>query len=124
MATDARPAHRILMTYWSDNVSRFAAYPMPGSKASSGAMQTNPQLRRQLDAINVLAYAFLQVDAAGQVYFADPAVDLSAADLRHFCLRHPTACPNRAFASTGSFFAFARLTNRYHSLLKVVSTAS
>jgi chitinase len=121
VTTSAVPTHRILMTYWSDNVSRFAGYPMPGSLAPSGALQTNQQMQRQLDAINVLAYAFLQVDAAGDVYFADPAVDLSAADLRHFCPQHPTACPLPASASAGSFSAFARLTNRYHSLLKVVS---
>jgi hypothetical protein len=42
----------------------------------------NPQMQRQLDDINVLAYASLQVDAAGDVYFANPGVDLSAADLR------------------------------------------
>jgi chitinase len=94
---------------------------MPGSLAPSGATHTNQQMQRQLDAINVLAYAFLQVDAAGEVYFADPAVDLSTADLRHFCRQHPTACPHSASASTGSFSAFARLTNRYHSLLKIVS---
>jgi chitinase len=121
VTTNAGPMHRILMTYWSDNVSRFAGYSMPGSLAPSGAVQTNPQMQRQLDAINVLAYAFLQVDAAGDAYFADPAVDLSAADLRHFCPHHPTACPHPASASAGSFSAFARLTNRYHSLQKVVS---
>lgn len=121
VAANGGPTHRILMTYWSDNVSRFAGYPMPGSSAPSGATQTNQQMQRQLDAINVLAYAFLQVDAAGDVYFADPAVDLSTADLRHFCAQHPTACPHPASASAGSFAAFARLTNRYHSLLKIAS---
>ncbi|MGH8202792.1 MAG: glycosyl hydrolase family 18 protein [Steroidobacteraceae bacterium] len=121
VATRAVPTHRIVMTYWSDNVSRFAGYPIPGSMAPSGAMQTNPQMRRQLDDINVLAYAFLQVDAAGDVYFANPGVDLSAADLRRFCPEHPAACPHAASASAGSFSAFARLTNRYHSLLKVIS---
>ena len=121
VATNAVSTNRILMTYWSDNVSRFAGYPMPGSLSPSGAMQTNQQMHRQLDAINVLAYAFLQVDAAGDVYFADPAVDLSAADLRQFCPQHPAACPHSASASAGSFSAFARLTNRCHSLLKIVS---
>ena len=115
------PTRPILMTYWSDNVSRFAGYPMPGSLAPSGAVQANPEMHRQLDAINVLGYAFLQVDAAGDVYFASPAVDLSAADLRRFCPQHPTACPHSPSVSAGSFSAFARLTNRYSSLQKVAS---
>lgn len=119
--TGVLPTHRILMTYWSDNTSRFAGYPMPGSFARSGAMQTNPQMQRQLDDINVLAYAFLQVDAAGNVYFANPGVDLTAADLRQFCRQHPATCPHATSASAGSFPAFAHLTNRYRSLLKVVS---
>lgn len=118
---DAVSPHRILMTYWSDNVARFAGYPMPGSLDPSGAVQTNQPMQRQLDLINVLAYAFLRVDAAGKVYFANPAIDLSAADLRQFCPRHQASCPHPASASAGSFSAFARLTNRHHSLLKVVS---
>lgn len=121
VATNAVPKHRILMTYWSDNVSRFADYPMPGSLAPSGAVRTNPQLQRQLNDINVLAYAFLQVDAAGHVYFSNPRVDLSTADLRQFCRQHRAACPHAASASAGSFSAFAHLANRFHSLLKVVS---
>lgn len=121
VATGAVPTHRILMTYWSDNISRFAGYPMPGSLAPSGAMQTNPQMRSQLDDINVLAYAFLQVDAVGNVYFGNPGVDLSPADLRQFCPKYAAACPHAASASVGSFSAFARLTNRYHSLLKIIS---
>lgn len=120
-AAGAVPTHRILMTYWSDNISRFAGYPMPGSLAPSGAMQTNPQMQRQLDEINVLAYAFLQVDAAGDVYFTNPSVDLSAADLRQFCRQHPVACPHSTSASAGSFSAFSRLTNQRRSLLKIVS---
>lgn len=36
-----------------------------------GGAQTNPAMQRQLDEINALAYAFLQVDAAGDVYFAN-----------------------------------------------------
>ena len=70
------PSQRILMTYWSDNT--FADYPLPGSVAPSGAEQTNPEMLRQLNAINVLAYAFLQTDAAGNVYFNQPAIDLSS----------------------------------------------
>lgn len=115
------PTHRILMTYWSDNTVRYAHYPMPGSLAPSGATQTNPQMRRQLDAINVLAYAFLQADAAGNVYFDHPAVDLSSSDLRQYCHQQPTACPHADSASAGAFSAFARLNNRYHTVQRIVS---
>ncbi len=89
----------ILMTYWSDNTARFAGYPIPGSVAASGATQTNPPMQRQLDAINVLAYGFLQADAAGQVQFGNPAID----------------------RLEGSFAAFAHLDNRTHTLQKIIS---
>jgi chitinase len=119
----AAPAHAplILMTYWSHNTTRFAGYPVPGSLASSGSAQPNPQLQRQLDAINVLAYAFLLVDAAGEVYFDSPAVDLASSDVQQFCRQRPTACPQAGSASAGNFSAFARLNNRTHTLLKIIS---
>ncbi|HEY6455876.1 MAG TPA: glycoside hydrolase family 18 protein [Steroidobacteraceae bacterium] len=64
-------------------------------------------MQRKLDAVNVLAYAFFHVDAAGEV--------------QQFCQPHPIACPHDDSASGGSFAAFARLDNRYHSLQKIVS---
>src|SRR5215469_4792334 len=79
MGADATgiPMHRVLMTYWSNNTDRYTGYPMPGSSAPSGAPQANPEMQQQLDAINVLAYAFLHVDSAGKVYFVRPSVYLS-----------------------------------------------
>ncbi|MEJ0005942.1 MAG: hypothetical protein WDM77_06020 [Steroidobacteraceae bacterium] len=61
--------HGILMTFWSDDTARFVANPLPGSLNQAGAVRDNPALQRQLDAINVLAYAFLQVDGAGECVF-------------------------------------------------------
>lgn len=94
---------------------------MPGSVAPSGSTQTNPEMLRKLDAINVLAYGFLQVDAAGNLYFDHPAVDLGMNDVRQYCRPHPTACPHAESAMAGSFSAFARLDNRHHTLQKIVS---
>jgi chitinase len=111
----------ILMTYWSHNTTRFAGYPVPGSVAESGSVQVNPELQRQLDAINVLAYSFLKADPAGEVYFDNPATDLASGDVRQFCSQAPTACPGAGAASAGSFSAFARLDNHHHTLQKIIS---
>ena len=111
----------ILMTYWSHNTVRFAGYPVPGSLSATGSVQSNLPMQRQLDAINVLAYAFLQANAAGDVFFDSPAADLSAADAKGFCLQRSAACPGAAAASAGSFSAFARLNNREHTLQKIIS---
>ena len=113
--------HTILMTFWSDNISKYASYPIPGSLNQGGALQQNESLLLQLDAINVLAYAFLQVDGAGYVYFSRPSIDLSSSDVQHFCLKQPSSCPNAATAWSGSFSAFARLDNKDHTLQKVIS---
>ena len=109
------------MTYWSHDTVRHPGNPMPGSLALSGATQTNPEMLRKLDAISVLAYGFLQVDAAGNLYFDHPAVDLATNDVRQYCRPHPTACPHAESAMAGSFSAFARLDNRHHTLQKIVS---
>jgi chitinase len=111
----------ILMSFWSDNTLRFAGYPVPGSMAASGRVQSNPAMQRQLDAINVLPYAFLEADSAGEVYFGNPAVDLSSSDVQHYCRQRPAACPGAGSASAGSFSAFARLTNRTHTLRRIIS---
>lgn len=122
-ASDSSFGHAslILMAYWSHNTTRFAGYPVPGSLVSSGSAEKNPEMQRQLDAINVLAYAFLQADTAGDVYFDNPATDLSSSDVQQFCRQAPSACPNAGSASAGSFSAFARLNNRHHSLQKIIS---
>lgn len=114
-------SHKILMTYWSDNTTRYADYPIPGSLSPSGTTQKNPELMGQLDMINVLAYAFMQVDGSGHVYFNHPAVDLSRHDVRGFCHQHSDSCPSAGQASAGSFSAFAKLQNTRRTLRKIIS---
>ncbi len=115
------PLHAILMTYWSDDTSRYADYPVPGSLSSRGAIQANPQLLRQLDDLDVMAYAFLKVDAGGELYFRRPDVDLSTSDVGDFCHEWPSACPHTTAALAGSFDAFARLQNQRGELQKIIS---
>jgi GH18 family chitinase len=120
-AAGAASSNEILMTYWSDDTSRHAGYPLPGSVDAAGMRQDNSELLQQLDVIDVLAYAFLQVDLAGNLYFRNPRVDLSTRDGELFCRQQPATCPNAENAMTGSFDAFARLTNGQHALKKIIS---
>lgn len=113
--------HKILMTYWSDNTARYAYDPIPGSLSPTGVTQKNPKLLNQLDLINVLAYAFLQVDASGHVYFAHPDTDLSKRDTASFCKQDPESCPDADKAFAGNFSAFAKLQNKSGTLRKVIS---
>ncbi|HTV80008.1 MAG TPA: glycoside hydrolase family 18 protein [Steroidobacteraceae bacterium] len=110
----------ILMTYWSDDPAAHPGDPLPGSVGADGMPVQNAALLRQLDDIDVLAYAFLRVDETGNVYFRNPAVDLSAADAG-FCRRNPPACPPRQGPASGSFDAFVHLTNRQQALKRIIS---
>jgi len=110
-----------VMTYWSHNLTRYPDFPVPGSLDGAGKQRNNPAFRAALNDVDVLAYAFLQVDASGTVYFSRPAVDLSAADRRGFCAEQPRSCPNAAEAAEGSFRAFARLQNSVGKLEKIIS---
>lgn len=115
------PTRFVLMTFWSHNILRYADFPVPASLDPAGYRQRNPDFRAALNDIDVLAYAFVKVDAAGKVYFSRPSVDLSADDRREFCSEHPHSCPQAARAAAGSFRAFARLQNRRGTLEKIVS---
>jgi GH18 family chitinase len=115
------PAHELLMTFWSDDTTNHPGNPLPGSVGPSGSVLQNAALSRQLDAIDVLAYAFLLVDAAGNVYFRNPAIDLSPGDTHGFCRQNPAACPQADSALGSSFDVFAHLTNRRGTLQKIVS---
>jgi chitinase len=97
------------------------SFPVPGSRDAAGTRQRNRAFRAQLNEVDVLAYGFLDVDAAGNVYFRNPSVDLSAPDRVGFCARHPAACPGDARRADGSFDAFTRLQNRTGTLRKIVS---
>jgi GH18 family chitinase len=116
-----QPAHEILMTYWSDDTTNHPGNPLPGSVDASGTVLKNSALLQQLDAIDVLAYSFLLVDEAGNIYFRNPAVDLSAGDLQGFCRQNSAACPKVGSAAGGSFDAFGHLTNRVRTLKKIIS---
>lgn len=110
-----------LMTFWSDNTAHYPVFPVPGSFNASGKARRNAAFTADLNHIDVLAYAFVEVDASGAVYFRRPAVDLSRQDARRFCGSHPSACPDLKRAAQGSFDAFARLQNRAGTLRKIVS---
>ena len=120
-ASAAAASHPLLMTFWSDDFAHHAGNPLPGSVDASGAIVVNPTLTQQLASVDVLAYAFLRVDEAGDVYFAHPDVDLSSADRVEFCKQHASACPHAESASGGSFSAFAHLDNQAHDLRRIVS---
>jgi|GEM_PF-3661929 len=109
------------MSFWSHNQVRYPGNPIPGSQNQKGAPQENSVLSQKLDAINVLAYAFLDVDESGNVYFSDPAVDLSKSDVSGSCRNHAASCPNSHAAMAGSFAAFAKLTNKSGTLRRIVS---
>ena len=117
----ALPVRPVLMSFWADQGPLRRGFPVPGSLDAAGTRQRNPAFRAQLNDVDVLAYAFLEVDAAGNVYFRNPAVDLSAQDLAGFCARHPADCPGDARAADGSFDAFTRLQNRTGTLRKIIS---
>ena len=111
----------ILMTFWAHNQLRYPDDPIPGSRNRAGAIQENSVLRQKLDAINVLAYSFLNVNESGNVYFSEPAVDLSTSDVLGFCHDHAASCPNGNAAMAGSFSAFVKLQNRNGTLRKIIS---
>jgi GH18 family chitinase len=114
-------ASAVLLAFWSNNEVRYPNDPMPGSRNPTGALENNSALRGKLNAVNVLAYAFLSVDDAGHVYFSRPAIDLSSHDARHFCRTQPESCPGVNAAKAGNFAAFAKLNNSAGTLRKIIS---
>jgi chitinase len=116
-----KPATPILLTFWSNNLSKYPDDPIPGSRNRLGVIQENSTLLQKLNAINVLAYAFLEVDESGHIYFKEPAIDLSASDVLQFCRTQPASCPNANTAHTGSFSAFVKLDNQSGTLRKIIS---
>jgi chitinase len=120
-AESSSPSGPILMSFWSHNQGRYPDDPIPGSRNRMVARQENSVLNQKLDAINVIAYSFLEVDESGNVYFSDPAVDLSRSDVSGFCQNHPVSCPNSNAAMAGSFTAFAKLNNKSGALRKIIS---
>lgn len=120
-AESSDPSSPILMSFWAHNQARYPGDPIPGSRSRMGVRQENSVLNQKLDVINVLAYSFLAVDESGNVYFSDPAVDLSSSDVFGFCRNQPVSCPNSNAAMAGSFTAFAKLNNKSGTLRKIIS---
>jgi chitinase len=120
-SSNSIPAEPVLMSFWAHNQLRYPDDPIPGSRNHAGVTQENSALAQKLDAINVLAYSFLDVDESGNVYFSDPTVDLSPSDVSGFCRDHPSSCPNSPAALMGSFTAFTKLQNKRGTLRKIIS---
>lgn len=111
------------MSYWSDG-PRFQPYPIPGSINKQGITQDNPDLSKKLNYINVLAYAFLQVDNHGYIYSTNSTVDLSRYDIKHFCKNNKAFCAekrNRRGTLLGNLDAFSKINNVHNNLKKIVS---
>jgi len=81
------------------------ANPYPGNAQK----QSNQELLNKLSKINAVAYAFLEVNSNGSVYFNDPWSDLSPADV-NWCKTHLDICFKPASPAQygwGDFDAFA-----------------
>lgn len=79
--TAAQTSNKIIMGYWT-NWGTYQNYPVG-----------NPAFNEQMQNMNVLAYAFFEVDANGTLYFSDTWSDLSDADIT-FCNSNPAICHN------------------------------
>lgn len=94
-------AQGITVGYWSDWGIYWLErpYPVSGSRNSSGQTLQNPALDSQLDKLDIVNYAFLEVNSKegedkGSLYFYDPWADLSAKDQK-FCSSNPTMCQHQ-----------------------------
>lgn len=110
----------IIMSYWS-NAKQPLSYPIPGSLDATEKLQHNPDLIAKLSYINLLAYAFLQVNKDGDLHFSDSTVDLGPNDAG-FCQHFPQICQDNQAHYTpkyGNFRAFAVL--KLPQLAKLIS---
>ena len=113
--------HKVIVSYWSDG-THYRNYSIPGSINDQGKIQINRDLSGKINNINVLAYAFLQVDKQGNVYFQHPDVDLSKKDINGFCKTNFLSCQNSNKSNLlGNFNAFSKLNNNNHDLKKIIS---
>src|SRR3990167_3590689 len=113
--------HKIIVSYWS-NGKMYRDYPMPGSIDTNGHIQKNTDLQSKVNDITILAYAFLQVDKNGNVYFQSPEIDLSKNDIKNFCDNHKPSCQNiQSTYFLGNFDAFSKLHNSHQDLKKIIS---
>ena len=102
-------ASPIMMSYY-ENWDTYAtpAYPFDGAMGVS-----NPNLGAKLGGLNMIAYAFMEVDSSGSLIFSDPWSDLSVND-QEFCTLNSTVCngasfnPEKLGVHFGNFDAFAQ----------------
>ncbi len=112
---------KIIMSYWSHG-KPYMPYPIPGSIGVNKKIQQNYNLLGKLNNINVLAYAFLQVNNNGYIYFSRPTIDLSQHDFLYFCKAHKLSCPSTIpKVLLGNFDAFSKLNNKQKDLKKIIS---
>ena len=102
------PDQRIVMGYYT-NWGTYKGFPVG-----------NPQLNEQAKNLNVLAYAFFEVDSNGTLYFSDPWSDLKASDAG-FCAKNPAICNNtKGTEGLGNFTKLTR-ENIYPNTKIVIS---
>lgn len=102
---------KLIVSYWSDGPF-YKHYPI----------KRNKNLAKKINNVNVLAYAFMQVDKNGHVFFQYPSSDLSKLDLNSFCKSNPRFCPDvNATKFNGNFDAFSKLNNNQYDLKKIIS---
>lgn len=103
--------HKLIVSYWSDG-PLYTNYPI----------NNNENLSQKINNINVLAYAFLQVNNKGDIYFQYPAIDLSKNDIITFCKHYKSFCQNvNSTKLLGNFDGFSKLENKSHDLMKIIS---
>lgn len=115
----ATTSPHIVMGYWVYSESS----PMPGSLNKQGQVLKNQDLQDKLNYLNILAYAFLNVDSNGVVHFNNSYVDLADEDFG-FCKAHPEICSGTKSsyqAKLGNFRSFAKLSNQAKTLKKIIS---
>ena len=101
----------IVMGYWTNWGPYWTIRPY--------SIANNPDFDAQLNQLNVLAYAFMEVDQNGSVQFSDTWSDLSAADA-NFCSQHAAICLNQIpTQGLGNFHAFSDIHQR-HPAIKLV----
>lgn len=99
-------AQPLIMGYYT-NWGTYKGYPVG-----------NPQLNEQARLLNILAYAFLEVDVNGSLYFSDPWSDLDHRDAA-FCAQNRPICKN--MAGTEGLGNFSKLTrDKIYPDVKVV----
>ena len=129
----------VVVGYWSDWGIYWPERPYAVSGSNNnGAVITNPDLDSQLAKLDIVNYAFLEVDTSdpiqdqsnykitlnpnnGSLYFYDPWADLSSKDVE-FCKQHSAMCQNQDVSwNRGNFQALLAQKNKYPNLKVAIS---